>query len=161
MPAGRNLFAEHGYERTTIRSIAAAAEVDPGLVMQHFGAKDTLFAECVCTAAPEHPAASPLGYAVEMLASRMDSEPIASLALLRSMLTHPEAADELRQLPAEQQARFAAGIDVPDDLIGSVTLGVVLGRHLVRMDALSAADTGDIVELLRPCLQSLTGSPRT
>jgi AcrR family transcriptional regulator len=35
-------FAEHGYERTTIRGIAAAAGVSPGLVRHHFGAKEAL-----------------------------------------------------------------------------------------------------------------------
>jgi len=35
-------FAEHGYERTTIRGIAAAAGVSPGLVRHHFGSKEDL-----------------------------------------------------------------------------------------------------------------------
>jgi AcrR family transcriptional regulator len=35
-------FAEHGYERTTIRSIAAAAGVSPGLLRHHFGSKEAL-----------------------------------------------------------------------------------------------------------------------
>jgi AcrR family transcriptional regulator len=35
-------FAEHGYERTTIRGVAAAAGVSPGLVRHHFGSKQAL-----------------------------------------------------------------------------------------------------------------------
>jgi AcrR family transcriptional regulator len=35
-------FAEHGFERTTIRGIAAAAGVSPGLVRHHFGSKQAL-----------------------------------------------------------------------------------------------------------------------
>ncbi len=35
-------FAEHGYERATIRGIAAAAGVSPGLVRHHFGSKQAL-----------------------------------------------------------------------------------------------------------------------
>jgi AcrR family transcriptional regulator len=35
-------FAQHGYERTTIRGIAAAAAVSPGLVRHHFGSKEAL-----------------------------------------------------------------------------------------------------------------------
>ncbi len=35
-------FAEHGYERTTIRSIAADAGVSPGLLRHHFGSKEAL-----------------------------------------------------------------------------------------------------------------------
>lgn len=35
-------IAEHGFERTTIRGIAAAAGVSPGLVRHHFGSKQEL-----------------------------------------------------------------------------------------------------------------------
>ncbi|HEY0692314.1 MAG TPA: helix-turn-helix domain-containing protein [Kribbella sp.] len=38
-------IAENGYDRTTIRSIAAAAGSDPGLVMRYFGSKEKLFAQ--------------------------------------------------------------------------------------------------------------------
>lgn len=40
--AAREQFAEHGFERTTIRGIAAAAGVSPGLVRHHFGSKQGL-----------------------------------------------------------------------------------------------------------------------
>jgi AcrR family transcriptional regulator len=35
-------FAEHGFERTTIRGIARAAGVSPGLLRHHFGSKQEL-----------------------------------------------------------------------------------------------------------------------
>src|ERR1700692_371617 len=41
----RSQFGSHGFERTTIRSVASAAGVDPALVMHYFGNKDTLFSE--------------------------------------------------------------------------------------------------------------------
>src|ERR1700742_3926286 len=40
----RSQFGSHGFERTTIRSVASAAEVDPALVMHYFGNKAALFA---------------------------------------------------------------------------------------------------------------------
>lgn len=39
-------FAEHGFSKTTIRGIATAAEVSPGLVIHHFGSKDELRSAC-------------------------------------------------------------------------------------------------------------------
>lgn len=36
------LFAEHGPDRVTIRQVAAAARVSPGLVAHHFGSKEGL-----------------------------------------------------------------------------------------------------------------------
>src|ERR1700744_1762015 len=40
----RSQSASHGFERTTIRSVASAAGVDPALVMHYFGSKAALFA---------------------------------------------------------------------------------------------------------------------
>ena len=34
LTAARQLFGEHGYDRTTIRAVATAAGSDPGLVMR-------------------------------------------------------------------------------------------------------------------------------
>ena len=44
LAAARELFAAQGYERTTVRDIAARAEIDPALVIRYFGSKDGLFA---------------------------------------------------------------------------------------------------------------------
>ncbi len=42
--AAGDLFARHGYERTTVREIAASAAIDPAMVIRYFGSKDELFA---------------------------------------------------------------------------------------------------------------------
>lgn len=39
-------FAAHGFTKTTVRGIAKAAGVSPGLVIHHFGSKDGLRAAC-------------------------------------------------------------------------------------------------------------------
>src|SRR6478735_3730126 len=39
-------FGEHGFRKTTIRAIAAKAEVSPALVIHHFGSKDGLRTAC-------------------------------------------------------------------------------------------------------------------
>src|SRR5580698_3783231 len=77
-------FLTAGYERTTIRAVAAAAGVDAGLVMHYFGSKQELFRQ-VIDAAPV-PGISGTGEqaAEEILAGlagRLASEPTASLAL--------------------------------------------------------------------------------
>jgi len=41
----RVLFAERGYAATSVRRIAAAAGVDPALVIRHFGSKEELFVD--------------------------------------------------------------------------------------------------------------------
>src|SRR6202007_2308342 len=44
LATARSQFGNLGFERTTIRSIASAASVDPALVMHYFGNKADLFA---------------------------------------------------------------------------------------------------------------------
>src|SRR5262249_36984294 len=44
LAAARGRFAEHGWDRTTIRAIASDADVDPALVLHFFGSKAALFA---------------------------------------------------------------------------------------------------------------------
>ena len=43
LDAARAEFGEHGLEAATIRGIARRAQVDPSLVMQHYGSKAALF----------------------------------------------------------------------------------------------------------------------
>ncbi len=47
--AGQTAFARHGFEGASLRRIAAAAGVDPGLAAHHFGSKEALW-----TAVIEH-----------------------------------------------------------------------------------------------------------
>src|SRR6187397_170036 len=44
LAAARERFAKSGFERATIRAIAADANIDPSMVMRYFGSKDQLFA---------------------------------------------------------------------------------------------------------------------
>ena len=45
--AAVRLFAEQGYDRTSMRAVAAAAAVDPKLVAHYFGSKQQLFVSVV------------------------------------------------------------------------------------------------------------------
>ncbi|MFZ0875271.1 MAG: TetR family transcriptional regulator, partial [Pseudonocardiaceae bacterium] len=44
LAAARERFAADGYERATIRAIAADASIDPTMVMRYYGNKEGLFA---------------------------------------------------------------------------------------------------------------------
>lgn len=41
--AAHGMFTTQGYDETSVRAIAAAAQVDPALVIRHFGSKEELF----------------------------------------------------------------------------------------------------------------------
>jgi AcrR family transcriptional regulator len=164
LTAASRLFVERGYERTTIRAIAGAAGVDGGLVMHYFGSKQGLF-QRVTDARPMPELSGSAEQVTEQILARLAesiaSEPVHSLALLRSMLTHPEAARTLREGAARFEAQISRPIpaddaDVRAALVGAVMLGVIVSRHLLNSDELSAASPEQVIDLLRPCLRSLT-----
>ena len=164
LAAASRLFVERGYERTTIRAIAGAAGVDGGLVMHYFSSKQGLF-QRVTHARPVPELSGSAEQVTELILARLAeslaSEPVHSLALLRSMLTHPEAAQALREGAARFQAQISRPIpaddaDVRAALVGAVMLGVIVSRHLLNSDELSAASPQQVIDLLRPCLRSLT-----
>ena len=163
LAAARQLFAEAGYDRTTIRAIAAAAQVDPGLVMHYFGSKEKLFALSTRTDTPLVTGETPEEVAEQLLGILRQSlieEPIGSLAALRSMLTHPDAAAEVGNAHAERVkvSKAIPGVDgnLRAAVLSAILIGVVLGRHLVKLEELADAEPDEIVELLRPVVFSLT-----
>jgi hypothetical protein len=98
------------------------------------------------------------------LASRLASEPVASLALLRSMLTNPEAASAASAGIARYQAQIAQAVPADDAdlraaIISAITLGITVSRHLIKSDELAIADPEQVIRLLRPCMLSLAASP--
>jgi AcrR family transcriptional regulator len=167
LDAATQVFFSVGYERATIRAVAAAAGVDGGLVMHYFGSKQELFRR-VIDAAPAPEISGAPGQAAEQLlaalADRLANEPVASLTLMRSMLTNPEAAGAVGTAIARYQAQIAQAIPADDAnlraaIISAVTLGIIVSRHLIKSDELATADPEQVINLLRPSVLSLAASP--
>ncbi|WP_062436471.1 TetR/AcrR family transcriptional regulator [Herbidospora daliensis] len=161
--AARTLFAERGFERTTIRAVAARAGVDPALVMQHFGTKDDLFRRAVQAPPPDERAESPEGlvdHLLDTLGLKMGGLSEQSLAMMRSMLTHPDASATARAALGAQIDRLAAGIDAPDArlraaLLTTIMLGVTVGHQLLDIEELRDVPPEELAALLRPVLHAL------
>jgi AcrR family transcriptional regulator len=167
LEAASRIFVTAGYERATIRAVASAADVDAGLVMHYFGSKQELFRR-VIEAAPVPEVSGAPEQATEQilatLADRLANEPVASLAILRSMLTNPEAADVISEGLARYQAQITRAIPADDAslraaLISAIILGVTVSRHLIKSDELASADPAQVISLLRPGLLSLAAQP--
>ncbi|WP_280343627.1 TetR/AcrR family transcriptional regulator [Nocardia abscessus] len=164
--AGR-LFAEIGYDRTTIRAVATEADTDPSLVMRYFGSKENLFAR-VAVFADDHPVTGTPEHVAELLldalAVKLADQPVNTLAAIRSMLTHPDAAAEVRAAMTARQ-REAAGqladdeADLRAGLLGALTIGVVIGRHLLELDGLRDAPPQRIIALLRNAFHDIAHGP--
>jgi AcrR family transcriptional regulator len=166
LAVARALFADRGFERTTIRAVAAAARVDPALVMQYFGSKQELFSRAIQMAAAETAAAGPAELTELLLASlgmKISGLPGASLAMMRSMLTHPEAADAARATLDQHIEQLSYAIPAEDSrlraaLAVTAILGVTIGHQLLDIGALRGTSAEQIAGLLRPCLRSLVSA---
>ena len=167
LDAATQVFFSAGYDRTTIRAVASAAGVDAGLVMHYFGSKQELYRR-VIDAAPVPEISGTPAEATEQilaaLASRLANEPVASLAILRSMLTNPEAAGAASAGIARYEAQIARAIPADDAglraaIISAITLGITVSRHLIKSDELASADPEQVINLLRPCVLSLAATP--
>ncbi|MER7790995.1 TetR family transcriptional regulator [Streptomyces sp. NPDC097640] len=184
LAAARELFAERGFERTTIRAVASAAQVDPALVMQYFGSKQELFSQAVrisVAGAEDRPrTGGPEALTDSLLASlgmKIGGLPEASLAMLRSMLTHPEAAEAARATLDRQITELAAAMSAGHEadheaqdaheaheahdarlhaaLAVATTVGVTIGHQLLGIEDLRRASPEEIAAALRPALQAL------
>jgi len=166
LTAARGLFSELGYEQTTVRAVAHRAGVDPALVMKYFGSKDGLFD---AVSEPALPFGGALAGPPEQLGERLlghvladlDGRPDRSMPVLRSMLTHPQAAETVRCAVADpggspvadalsgEEARLRAA------LVGTVVLGLLVSRYLLRVPEVEEATAERLTALLGPCLRPL------
>ncbi|HEX3781510.1 MAG TPA: TetR family transcriptional regulator [Pseudonocardiaceae bacterium] len=167
--AARSLFAAQGFQRTTIRAVAAAAAVDPALVMQYFGSKQDLFTAASRVEVDDPELDDPAAL-VELVLTRIGMKigalPETSLAMIRSMLTHPEATEHARTALGGQIDQLRAAIPGPDaelraGLVIAAMLGVIVSHQLLDLDALHGATGENIAELLRPAFRVLTGLPES
>ena len=119
--AARERFAAHGYERTTIRAVAADAGIDPSMVMRYFGNKEQLF-DAALTIDLRLPDLSAVRaeelprMLVRHFLDRWEGDPAddALLVLLRSAVTNEHAAARMRQIFAAQVAPALAAAVGPD-----------------------------------------------
>jgi AcrR family transcriptional regulator len=153
LDAARAEFGEHGLEAATIRAIARRAGVDPSLVMQHYGSKAALFAVAIKLGEAEPGAVE--AHLHDVLDVRLAALPPETRALVRSMLTAPEAADAMRAFLNERVANLSHALggddaDLRAALIVSSILGLTIARHFLGLDALTGASDADIARVARP-----------
>jgi len=168
-------FAAVGYDRATIRGIAAAAEVDPALVLHYFGSKDELFGAALQV--PVEPAEmlrrvmeqniDDVGTA--MVRSFLDAwEPEESrgplVARVRSAMTNDTAMALVREyLGRRVFGPVTEALGTPDaelraTLMGSQFIGLVMVRYIARIEPLASASVDQLVAALGPTMQRyLTG----
>ena len=169
LAAARTRFAADGYERATIRSIAAGAKIDPALVMRYFGSKEGLFAAAAefdlqlpdLTRVPRE---SLGGVLVGHLLDRWEADD-GSMALLRAAASNAAAAERVGAVLSEQVmpaiaaiSRDAAETRARAGLIATQLLGLALCRYVLCLPAVVALTRAQIIRRIAPNVQQvLTG----
>jgi AcrR family transcriptional regulator len=174
LDAARELFAELGFERTTMRAVAARAGVDPALIYHYFGDKDGLLFAALQPPVDEATVFAGLADAartgeelVRRLISLWEERPEIRdqmAAILRTGLSHDHASRLLRDI-LSSFILAALGDVLADDrrelrvaLIGSQLGGLMLARYILEVPGAAAASPDDLVQAVGPTVQRyLTG----
>ncbi|MCP9211920.1 TetR family transcriptional regulator [Streptomyces sp. NEAU-Y11] len=164
LEAARGQFAARGYERTTIRSVAAEATIDAALVMRHFGSKEQLFdaAAAVDTRPPsldgvprEDVPRVLLRHFLELWegADRYD----VLLVVFRSAVTNEHAAARAREIVATQLTPALTALTDARrlGLLCAQFIGLATARYVLRVPSAVALTPDEIVELYAPAVRAL------
>ena len=161
--AARARFGAEGYDRATVRAIAADAGIDPSMVMRYFGSKRQLFAVAAefDLRLPDL-AGTPREEVGHVLAAHLLArwEDDALKILLRTAVTDEEAAARMRTIFIEQLTPTIAALS--DDpaaaltragLVSSQALGVALTRYVLQLPPVVTMTPAELVEWIAPTLQ--------
>jgi AcrR family transcriptional regulator len=174
--AARRQFSERGYDRTTIRSIATEADVNPSLVIHYFGSKERLFREVVdlpfdpdmlIASIVEGPmqdrGARFARFVVDLLKDPQYGT--AFTAMIRAASSDPQAASLFSEritrgvfLPLAQKLEMDRA-ETRAAIAATQTIGFVIGRHILKLAALAALSDDEMVALLGPTLQRYLAMP--
>jgi AcrR family transcriptional regulator len=171
LATARHMFAEAGYDKTSVRDVAAAAGVDPAMIRHYFGSKAELFrATMGWPFEPADIAARVTGGDRDQIGERLTRVFFeawehpgsrASLsAILRGAATHAESANLVRQfIQGQVYSQIAAGLGEPDaelriDLAMSQLLGIAYLRHILRVDPIASTPVEELIKRVAPVIRS-------
>lgn len=171
--AARRLFARNGYAQTSIRAIAAEADVNHALVVTYFGGKEALFMEAVGRFRIPQDA---LEGSIEDMGPRIaraymerwenmaDDDPW--MALGRSSLSHEGSYRLLRAELQAQQAvplREALGSTAEGSLrsamVECLIAGMIMARYFYRLEPARSLPAPAFEAALACCLQHAISGP--
>lgn len=161
--AARLLFAQQGYERTTVREIAAAAEIDPALVIRYFGSKEELFSLVAepDLQLPDLTAIERKDIGETLVRHFLDTWESGSgmSVLLRSASSNDAAAERLKQIFARQVFPAIASAGSPGNapqragLVASQLLGLAMTRFILKLPPVVAMSRETIIREVGSTIQ--------
>jgi AcrR family transcriptional regulator len=168
LQAARDLFAERGYERTTVRDIGQRADVDPTMIARYFGGKAALYLATLRSDAPsaegdtvelgtahsvqgfieraDGRGPTPTLYAVVRPHEDVELQKAAMEVLNRRLVT---TASRKAGTAGHSDAQLRAEIAV------AALAGIVLSRTTQTFPALATAESADVGRLVAEMLDSI------
>jgi AcrR family transcriptional regulator len=176
LAAAQHQFAELGYDRTSLRSIAKEARVDQKLVAYFFGSKQELLVATV--AFPYNPAETipsvlagdraSMGERMATFLLDLLEQPEARdriTALIRAAASEPAAALMLRDRllhefgGAVAQALESEDAELRANLVNTLCIGLVLTRYMIGAEPLASAPPDAVAAAIAPALQAFLAGP--
>ncbi|GAA2551474.1 TetR/AcrR family transcriptional regulator [Mycolicibacterium diernhoferi] len=173
--SARELFSRNGFDKTSIRAIAADAGIDGALVHHYYGTKQQLFAAAieipidpmrVITPLRETPVDQIGTVLPSILLPLWDSElGKGFIATLRSLLTGADVSLVRSFLQEIITAELGARVDDPPgsgamrvQFVASQLVGVVMVRYILELQPFAGLAPEVVAETIAPNLQRyLTG----
>lgn len=176
LAAAKQRFAQQGYEKTTLRAIAADANVDPAMVLYLFGSKADLFRESLRLIIDPTTLLGALEGAPEDVGVRLvttylkiweSPETAASIrAMLVAATSNSDAHEAFRTfindyvltavsavLGGGEQTRLRAM------LAGSNLVGTAMVRYVMEIPPLATLSAEDVVRLIAPTVTRYLTAP--
>jgi AcrR family transcriptional regulator len=159
------MFAAHGYGGTTIRAVAAQADVDASMVMRYFQSKAGLFTAAITMdlQVPDLrsvPASGQGELLVRYFINRWEDPATDDemIALIRTAATSETVAEKLQTVVSQLVTQPIADLGVEQaaergTFIVAQLLGLALCRYILRMEPLASLPPDAVVAALTPSVQ--------
>ncbi|HEX9498318.1 MAG TPA: TetR family transcriptional regulator [Mycobacterium sp.] len=167
LAAARRMFADAGYDKTSVRDVAATAGVDPAMIRHYFGSKAELFRATMGW--PFEPAEiatritggdrGEIGERLTRVFFEAWERPESRaplLAILRGAATHDESANLVRQfIQGQVYSEIASGLAEPDaelriDLAMAQLLGIAYLRHILQVEPIASTPVEELIKRVAP-----------
>ena len=176
LAVARRRFLADGYDRVTLRSVAAEAGVDAALISYHFGSKHGLFgASMQLPANPADMLAAALSGPLNTLPERLvrtivttwdDAERGPALrAFAQAATREPEVARLFREMAEREMiARIAERLGGADatrraGLAVSQMAGLIFTRYVIGIEPLASMPVDELIRRLTPPLRAALAGP--
>jgi AcrR family transcriptional regulator len=171
LDAARTIFASRGYEQTTIRAVAAQADIDASMVMRYFGSKAGLFtAAATISLVPPDLLSVPARRRGELLVrqfvERWEYGPSADIMvlLMRAAVTDDAVAMQLQDVFTKLIVEPVAALGADDAnlrsaLIATQLFGLTVSRYVLRLEPFASLPIDELVANITPTIQRYLTQP--